>query len=227
MTVNFNDILNEPAEPVEVALAFPPHTGLYRRFGKRILDLFLVGISAFFTLPLVLILAFLVALDGSAPFFRQKRVGKDGTIFYMWKLRSMVPNAEEHLAVYLQENPDARREWEVTQKLKDDPRITRLGRFIRKTSLDELPQFFNVLRGEMSLIGPRPMMCDQKSLYPGSAYYRLRPGVSGYWQVSDRNSSEFRSRALFDLKYDREISMKTDLVVIFKTFGAVFRGTGY
>ncbi|MDR6267665.1 sugar transferase [Roseobacter sp. N2S] len=227
MTVNFNDFVEETAEPVEAVIDFIPQTGLYRNFGKRILDVVVVGATLFFTLPVILILAFFVSLDGSAPFFRQKRVGKGGALFSMWKLRSMVPNAEEHLHAYLEANPDAKREWDSTQKLKDDPRITKLGLFIRKTSLDELPQLFNVLLGEMSLIGPRPMMCDQEDLYPGKAYYRLKPGISGPWQVSERNASEFKSRAIFDLRYDLNLSLKTDVKVIWKTFGVVLRGTGY
>lgn len=227
MTVNFNDFVEETAEPVEAAIDFIPQPGLYRNFGKRLLDLAVVSLTILFTLPLILILAFFVSLDGSAPFFRQKRVGKGGYIFYMWKLRSMVPHAEESLKAYLNSNPDAKHEWDTTQKLKNDPRITNLGRFIRKSSLDELPQIFNVLLGEMSLIGPRPMMCDQKSLYPGKAYYRLKPGISGPWQVSERNDSEFRSRANFDLRYDLDLSLKTDVQVIWKTFGVVLRGTGY
>lgn len=227
MTVNFKDFIEDTSEAVEGTIDLHRQTTLYRNFGKRILDVVLVSSAILFTLPVILILAFLVSLDGSAPFFRQKRVGKDGVVFYMWKLRSMIPNAEENLQAYLQSNPSAKREWDSTQKLKDDPRITKIGRFIRKSSLDELPQFFNVLRGEMSLIGPRPMMCDQKALYPGRAYYRLKPGISGYWQVSDRNASEFKSRANFDLRYDLDLSLKTDVLIIYRTFGAVFRGTGY
>ena len=227
MTVNFKDFIEDTSEAVEGTIDLHRQTTLYRNFGKRILDVVLVSSAILFTLPVILILAFLVSLDGSAPFFRQKRVGKDGVVFYMWKLRSMIPNAEENLQAYLQSNPSAKREWDSTQKLKDDPRITKIGHFIRKSSLDELPQFFNVLRGEMSLIGPRPMMCDQKALYPGRAYYRLKPGISGYWQVSDRNASEFKSRANFDLRYDLDLSLKTDVLIIYRTFGAVFRGTGY
>jgi exopolysaccharide production protein ExoY len=116
----------------------------------------------------------------------------------MWKLRSMVADADDHLARYLRENPEAREEWARHQKLRNDPRITPYGRFLRKLSLDELPQLWNVLKGDMALIGPRPMMPHQRALYHGLAYYAMRPGVSGFWQVSDRNDAEFVSRVYFD-----------------------------
>ena len=112
------------------------------------------------------------------------------------------------------------------QKLKDDPRVTRLGRLIRKTSLDELPQFLNVLKGDMSVVGPRPMMVDQKALYPGTAYYSLRPGITGFWQISVRNESSFAERARFDTDYLRKLSFGTDLAVLWRTVSVVLKGTG-
>ena len=126
----------------------------------------------------------------------------------MWKLRSMVPNAEAVLEAHLASNPDARAEWDLNQKLNDDPRITRFGRALRRSSFDELPQLWNVLQGEMSLVGPRPMMCSQKSLYPGQEYYLMRPGVTGFWQVSARNQTSFRERAEFDRAYYAAISFE-------------------
>lgn len=227
MTIHFNDLVNEVSEPDVLRVSPASRTGFYRNYGKRTLDLFLVFVTAIISVPLILIAAFLVSLDGSSPFFLQRRIGRNGDVFHMWKLRTMVPNAEAILEEYLRSNPEARAEWDRDQKLKNDPRITRLGRFLRKSSMDELPQLLNVLRGEMSLIGPRPMMCDQRAMYPGLAYYRMRPGLSGYWQISERNDSEFKSRALFDLKYDREMSLKTDLSVIGRTLGVVLRCTGY
>jgi lipopolysaccharide/colanic/teichoic acid biosynthesis glycosyltransferase len=138
----------------------------------------------------------------------------------------MVPDAEERLAAHLEAHPAAAAEWGRTQKLRQDPRVTRLGRFLRRSSLDELPQLFNVLTGDMSLIGPRPMMVDQAPLYPGRAYYALRPGISGPWQVSERNATSFADRARFDDRYDRDLSLLTDLRLILATFRAVLRGTG-
>jgi exopolysaccharide production protein ExoY len=151
--------------------------GLYRRFAKRLFDILFVLLAAPVVLPLVAVLALVICRDGGPAFYVQPRVGRGGRLFRCWKLRSMVPNAEAELAAHLERHLEARQEWAVYQKLKDDPRITPIGRIIRKTSLDELPQFWNVLRGDMSLVGPRPMMLDQSPLYLGDAYFRLRPGL--------------------------------------------------
>ncbi len=201
--------------------------GLYPRFLKRVLDISLVLASLPIVLPVVLLLALLVARDGHGPFYRQKRIGRNGRIFTLWKLRTMVANADGKLASYLAGNPEARAEWEMTQKLKHDPRVTGFGRLLRKTSLDELPQLWNVLRGDMSLVGPRPMMPEQRHLYPGRAYYTLRPGITGFWQISDRNEGSFAGRALHDTRYARELSFVTDLMILLRTIKVVLRGTGY
>jgi len=201
--------------------------GVYRTGGKIIFDWLLVLASLPVVLPLVAILAVLVALDGAAPFYRQRRVGRGGKIFHLLKIRTMVPNAEGILQDYLAQNPEARREWDRNQKLRNDPRITRLGCFLRKSSIDELPQLWNVLRGNMSLIGPRPMMLDQRARYPGTAYYHLRPGITGLWQVSDRNQSSFAERAEFDTEYYHTLSLKTDWSIFWRTISVVLRGTGY
>jgi lipopolysaccharide/colanic/teichoic acid biosynthesis glycosyltransferase len=200
--------------------------GIYRTAMKRTLDVVLILLGAPFVVPLVFVLAVLVALDGGKPFYRQDRVGKGGRIYRMWKLRSMEVDADERLSAYLRNNPAARAEWDHTQKLRHDPRITRLGRLLRRTSLDELPQLWNVLRGDMSLVGPRPMMPSQRSLYPGEAYYALRPGVTGLWQVSARNECGFAARASYDTEYDRTLSFGTDLRILAATIRAVLRGTG-
>jgi lipopolysaccharide/colanic/teichoic acid biosynthesis glycosyltransferase len=172
------------------------------------------------------ILAFLVSRDGHSPFYRQERLGMGGRIFSMWKLRSMVPDADARLAAYLAGDEAARREWDAYQKLTEDPRITPLGKLLRKTSLDELPQLWNVLKGDMSLVGPRPMMPQQRALYPGYAYFTMRPGVTGLWQVSDRNASTFAQRAEFDADYERKLSLATDMSVLLATVAVVLRGTG-
>lgn len=200
---------------------------LYGQMLKPVLDMVLVLLIALPATALILICAAFIMFDGHAPFYRQQRIGKNGRTFGMWKLRSMVPNADAVLDSYLAANPDARREWDLTQKLKSDPRITAVGKFIRKTSIDELPQIFNVLRGEMSLVGPRPMMLDQRMLYPGMAYYAMRPGITGFWQTSARNESSFAERATFDASYFRHMSFGTDMRVMMKTFGVVVAGTGY
>jgi lipopolysaccharide/colanic/teichoic acid biosynthesis glycosyltransferase len=201
--------------------------GFYRNFLKRVIDLALVIATSIVTIPLVLVLALIVALDGSAPFYRSARVGRRGRNFQMVKLRTMVPDADGMLERYLNDNPSAQLEWDSTQKLKSDPRITRFGHFLRKTSLDELPQLWNVFTGDMSLVGPRPMMPAQRPMYDGLAYYYLRPGITGTWQVSGRNEVEFSKRADFDRDYDRRLSFRTDVSLIFRTLVVVLKGTGY
>lgn len=198
----------------------------YRNHVKRGLDILLALLAMPVVLPLVAVFAVLVALDGGSAFYSQDRVGLGGRRFRMWKLRSMVVDADAALDAHLDANPTARAEWDRDQKLARDPRITMLGRFIRKISLDELPQLFNVLTGDMSLVGPRPMLPEQRAMYPGHAYFRLRPGLTGPWQVSDRNRSTFAARAEFDRAYDAALSLTTDMAIIAATFAVVLRATG-
>jgi len=205
----------------------PKRHGIYRNYGKRTLDVAAVVLSSILVVPLILLLALAVALDGSSPFYWNDRVGLGGRTFRMLKLRTMVPNADRMLENYLSRNPEARLEWNSTQKLKADPRITRLGRFLRKSSFDELPQLWNVLIGDMSLVGPRPMMPSQRTLYNGLAYYAVRPGITGPWQVSERNQVEFSKRAEFDRDYEANLSFLNDLKLLVATMRVVVRGTGY
>lgn len=211
--------------PTQLASSSAP--GLYRDFAKRVFDLFVVGLLAVPVGIVVIFTALLVALDGKSPFYTQKRVGLGGREFSIIKLRSMVTNADELLTKHLSDNPAARAEWEEKQKLRHDPRITRIGRFIRKTSLDELPQLWNVFVGEMSLVGPRPMMPCQKEIYPGRAYYQMRPGITGLWQVSERNETSFRQRAFYDNQYHEKLSFSADLSVMAKTVTVVLRANGH
>lgn len=210
-----------------LAVKAEQRSSLYHFGLKRILESLLIIATAHVTLPLILFMALLVSLDGGNPFFSQKRLGKNGRIFRIWKLRTMVPDAENKLQAYLAENPQAREQWDRTQKLKNDPRITRVGRILRKTSLDELPQLLNVLNGTMALVGPRPMMVDQRHLYAGRAYYQLRPGITGLWQISTRNESEFSARVYYDDLYSHTLSLWTDLRILARTVAVVLRGTGY
>lgn len=198
----------------------------YRQGIKRSLDTTLVLLTAPMILPLVLLMALLVSLDGGSPFYTQMRVGKGGRSFKIWKLRTMVVDADERLETLLARCPESRAQWDSKQKLIHDPRITRIGRLLRKTSMDELPQLLNVLNGTMSLVGPRPMMVNQRSMYHGRAYYRLRPGITGLWQISTRNESEFVARVRYDEQYDRCISLATDLDILRRTVGVVLRGSG-
>lgn len=200
--------------------------GLYRNFGKRALDVTLILLALPFVLPVLLILMALVMTDGGRPLYSQSRVGQHGRTYRIWKLRSMVMNADQKLEAYLATDPAARAEWDEKQKLVHDPRITPVGRLIRKSSLDELPQLLNVLMGDMSLVGPRPMMVDQRALYPGRAYYELRPGITGPWQVSERNATSFADRARFDDKYHADLSLATDVRLLGSTVKVVLRATG-
>lgn len=225
--------LNELSDDFEMSSApvglvnIAARSGLYRNYLKRLFDVAAVVASGLVAGPLILFLALLVAADGSNPFYWNERVGRRGRNFRMLKLRTMVPDADKMLEDYLSRNAEARLEWNSTQKLKTDPRITRIGRFLRKTSLDELPQLWNVLTGDMSLVGPRPMMPSQRPLYHGLAYYSLRPGITGIWQVSDRNESAFSKRAQYDSEYDEKLTFAMDIWLLWSTVRVVLKGTGY
>lgn len=211
----------KPAMPVP--LRYP---SAYRNVGKRLFDICFVVLSAPIVVPLTLVFALMLVCQGVMPFYRQPRVGRNGKIFNLLKLRTMVHDAETVLERHLSANPKARDEWERNQKLREDPRIIKGGIFLRKSSMDELPQFWNVLMGEMSLVGPRPMMVCQQKLYPSNTYYSMRPGISGMWQVSKRNDSSFAERALHDNEYWKDMSLKTDLTILARTVLVVLRGTG-
>ena len=210
--------------PVNLSKSVP---WVYRSMFKRPLDVLIVLLTSPVILPVVIVLAILVMLDGGKPFYSQERVGRDGRRYRMWKLRSMVVDAESRLQAHLDDHPGDRAQWARTQKLKHDPRITPVGRLLRKTSLDELPQLLNVLAGSMALVGPRPMMVGQRHLYRGKSYYRLRPGITGLWQISARNESEFAARVRYDAAYERHLSGRLDLWILVRTVGVVLRGTGY
>lgn len=203
----------------------PPH-GIYRRYLKRLLDILVVVLAAPFVLPLVLVLAAISARDGAGPFCVQDRVDRNGRTFRFWKLRTMVRDGDRRLAEYLASNPVARAEWNETRKLENDPRITPLGKFMRKTALDELPQLWNVLKGDMSLVGPRPLMPEQKALYPGPAYHRVRPGLTGLWRINGRKIRSFVRRSQFDARYAERMSFPTDVLIILMTLRPVLRGSG-
>ena len=200
--------------------------GVYRNVFKRLLDIGVILLAVPAVVPVVAGLVIAVACDGGNPFYSQMRVGRGGAVFRMWKLRSMVTGADALLEQHLASDPMARQEWDETQKLQADPRVTRFGRLLRRTSLDELPQLWNVLRGDMSLVGPRPMMVNQQEMYAGEAYYALRPGITGYWQTAGRNRTSFAARAGIDTDYEAEVSLATDLRILWRTVSVVLRGTG-
>ncbi len=227
LTYQYRDNMNGMQTlPVNSTVVSDKPVATYRRWGKRILDVTAV-LAASVPVGLTIgLLALAVRRDGASAFYVQDRVGKDGKVFRMWKLRSMVADADTVLEDFLASDPAARAEWDHHQKLRDDPRITTLGRIIRKTSLDELPQLWNVLKGEMSLVGPRPMMPSQRVMYPGTEYYDMQPGLTGFWQISDRSETGFHERAIYDRDYLAQMSFVTDLKVLLKTVGVVRRGTG-
>lgn len=200
----------------------------YRGVFKRILDTALVLLSLPIALPMIGLCALALYLEGGAPFYTQARLGRRGRQFSILKLRTMVRNADEVLENTLQADPALRREWDHMQKLRDDPRVTRVGRILRATSMDELPQLFNVLRGDMSIVGPRPMMPEQLPMYGDPvAYFALRPGITGLWQVSARNNdSGFAYRNDVDSVYNSKLGFWTDLKVLWRTVGVVLRRTG-
>ncbi|MEX0304280.1 MAG: sugar transferase [Leisingera sp.] len=223
---NLNAALNGIAQAGRAAQADPE--GGYAGTGKRVLDLLLVVLSLPLVLPLIGFCAAALWLEGGQPFYTQSRLGRGGKAFRILKLRTMVRDADALLQRCLDSDPALRREWDETQKLKNDPRITRVGRLLRATSLDELPQLWNVARGDMSLVGPRPMMPEQLQLYGDArAYFALRPGITGLWQVSVRNEAGFGSRVRADFEYQRGLSLGLDLGLIWRTVGVVLKGTGY
>jgi len=203
-------------------------SGLYLRGGKRTLDLVLAVLMLPILAPVIGVLYLLTRRDGGSGFFGHRRIGKDGKAFKCWKIRTMVVDAEAKLQTYLAENPEAAAEWARDFKLTNDPRITRLGNFLRKTSLDELPQLWNVIKGEMSFVGPRPIIRTEMHKYAGYrwAYLAMKPGVTGIWQVSGRNDVDYDERVAMDVDYLSRAGMLFDLQVILKTAGAVLNRTG-
>lgn len=196
---------------------------------KRAVDLCLILGTAALALPFVLLIAAAIKLTSAGPvFYRQSRYGRNGATFTAWKFRSMVRNASDVLARHLETNPALRREWERDHKLRRDPRVTAVGRFLRRTSLDELPQIWNVLLGEMSVVGPRPIVADEIPLY-GEAYdlfTQVRPGITGLWQVSGRNDLTYEKRVYLDTYYIRNWSPWLDLYILARTVAAVATARG-
>ena len=198
------------------------------QLAKRTLDLLLTLVGGLFILPLVAAIALAIRIDSPGPiFYSQDRVGRGGRRFRAWKFRSMVVNAEQALDAYLEQHPEMKEEWVDYQKLKRDPRVTAVGKFLRKSSLDELPQLWNVLNGDMSLVGPRPILFSQIQDYkPFHLYVRLRPGITGLWQISGRNFTTFQQRAEYDTIYARNWSLWFDLHILMRTLKVVLRCEG-
>ena len=198
-------------------------------YPKRIFDALVAGICLLCVMPVLLFIAIAIKLsDGGPVFYRDRRIGWNGTHFRCMKFRSMSVDSAALLRDYLQKNQAAALEWAQTRKLKSDPRVTRVGYLLRKSSLDELPQLINVLRGEMSLVGPRPI-CDQEVSMYGEVmqdYLRARPGLTGVWQVSGRNDVDYEKRTRLDREYIHTWNFWKDLWIILRTFRVVLSARG-
>lgn len=205
------------------------HAPLFGERAIRTLDVVLAALMVAIALPLLVTVALAVKLgDGGPVLFGHARIGANGRRFRCWKFRSMAVDAEARLKALLAEDAQARTEWELTHKLRDDPRITPLGRFIRRTSIDELPQLFNVLRGEMSLVGPRPITESEVHRYGRhfAHYCAVRPGITGLWQIKREDDTSYRRRVAFDVAYARARSLSLNVRILLLTPPRVILGRG-
>ena len=219
-----NDIISIPNEPIEVS------ENRANKIIKRMMDIIggVLGTLILIPLTVTIYIANLIVNDKGPIFYAQKRIGKDGKVFTMYKYRSMVVDADKKLNKYLKENEEARREYKKYKKLKEDPRITKVGNFLRKTSLDEFPQFINVLKGEMSLVGPRPYLRREKKDM-GENYKTItsvKPGITGYWQVNGRSQKDFKERTSMDGAYVQDQNLWFDIKIIIKTVLNIFKKEG-
>lgn len=197
--------------------------------GKRAFDVTAALAMLIFALPAMFFIAVILFSTDRGPIvFAHERVGRNGRRFRCLKFRSMVVNSQEALRKHLEASPQARAEWEANQKLTNDPRVTPIGRFLRATSLDELPQLINVIRGDMSLVGPRPIVEDEVARYADeiAQYAAVRPGITGLWQVSGRSDVDYEQRVQLDSRYVREWSFAGDIVILVKTVKVVLLRTG-
>jgi exopolysaccharide production protein ExoY len=203
-----------------------PSYGPLGGWSKRLLDVSVALVALVVAAPVMLMITLLIKLTESGPaIFAHSRVGFNGTTFRCYKFRTMVTNADQVLHDYLSSNPQAAEEWQEKRKLRRDPRITLLGEMLRKSSLDELPQLFNILRGDMSCVGPRPIVVDELQRYGACAgdYLRTRPGLTGLWQVTGRSTTDYSRRVSLDSHYVRNWSLWIDLVILLRTTVVVMR----
>jgi undecaprenyl-phosphate galactose phosphotransferase len=197
---------------------------------KRVIDIVLSVLILIVAAPAMAAIWVMARLDGGPAIYSHVRVGQHGREFRCHKFRTMVVDSDAVLSRHLAENPAARVEWAASRKLRDDPRVTRLGKFLRKTSLDEMPQVFNVLRGEMSLVGPRPIIRAELETHYGAegatAYLSVRPGLTGLWQVSGRSDVDYRQRVALDTHYVRNASLARDMMILCQTVKVVLLQKG-
>jgi len=199
------------------------------RLAKFLIDRLITLMGGLIVLPFIILIALLIRIDSPGPvLYGQIRIGQNGESFKAWKFRSMVKNADRTLESYLDAHPELRESWERDHKLRNDPRITRVGRFLRQTSLDELPQLWNILRGEMSLVGPRPIVDEEIQRYGEKfgLYTKVTPGLTGLWQVSGRNNLTYEERVSLDAYYVRNWSVWLDLYILIRTVWVVISGEG-
>ena len=213
-----------PAQPREQTA---PPTSPYGAT-KRVLDVVGAIVLAIVFSPLILAIAILMRREGDSIIYKHRRIGRQGRAFECLKFRTMVPNADQVLRELLERDPEIKAEWVRDHKLRCDPRVTRLGRFLRRTSLDELPQLWNVMRGEMSLVGPRPVVREELLRYGRNvrAYLSAKPGITGLWQVKGRNDTDYRRRVVLDTYYVRNQNLVLDLYILLKTTKVVLGGSG-
>ncbi len=227
MDVTYMEVINKESQ--ESTKAKESKLFFYRII-KRIFDIFCAIIGLIFLLPVALVtkISYMISGDFHGIFFAQKRIGKNGKEFNFYKFRTMVPNADEILFKLLKENKEMEKEYKINKKLKNDPRITKMGRILRRTSLDELPQMINILFGSMSLIGNRPYLPREKE--DMGKYYndiiKSKPGITGYWQTSGRSNIDFKSRLKLECYYSQNMSLLLDIKIFFKTFSVVLFGRG-
>lgn len=221
-------------EPVQIGATSGFHVRNrlhFKRYAiaKRVLDYGICCAALPVLIPLIVTIALCVKLTSKGPvFFGHRRLGRDGREITIWKFRTMVTDAPQRLQEYLTEHPELAEEWEATHKLRDDPRVTKIGNFLRKSSLDELPQLWSVIIGQMSLVGPRPIVADEIRKYGDTftLYTRVTPGITGLWQVSGRNDTSYPERVELDAAYVRNWSIWLDLYVLFRTVKTVIRREG-
>jgi exopolysaccharide production protein ExoY len=219
--------LDHNSRHIKILRTAPPH-GLYARGGKRLFDIMLCLALLPVVAVTILLLWLIAKTRARSGLFAHPRVGKNGVVFRCWKIRTMIENADQALLEILETNPDRKSEWAATRKLSNDPRILPFGRFLRRTGLDELPQIWNVLRGDMSLVGPRPVTLAELSLYgDGKAdYLAIRPGITGLWQVTARRAPCYIRRVKLDRRYAGNVTFSGDLRILLSTLPVLFRPTG-
>lgn len=230
--MNTQAILRTPAEiggelyGLELLDAVPRKNSFAYRFIKRGFDILASGAALVILSPLLALLCLLIRLDSKGPaIFVHKRYGKNGKLLRMYKFRTMYANAQDMIKDF---TPEQKKEWEESFKLTNDPRITRMGKILRKTSLDELPQLINILRGDMSIVGPRPVVAEELEKYGvfRDQFLSMSPGLTGYWQAYARSDCSYEKRMQMELKYVREANLWWDIRILFATVTAVLKGKG-